>query len=70
MISYTYWDILAGWILKTLGGSPAEQEGVLQGDVASIRAALKRTGKKGVWETMDDEDFMKMVETARDAVEG
>ncbi len=68
MASESYWDILAGWMLEILEGNPAEQERVLHGDPASIRAALKCTGKLGIFENMGDREFMTVVHTAQVAV--
>ena len=70
MTTAPHWEYLAKWMLEALDGNPAEQERVLCGDKASICAALKaKGGKAGIFEGMDDREFIIVVETARLAVD-
>ena len=50
------------------GGDASRTRAGFEGDVASIRVALRCTGKVGMWETMDDGNVMKMAEVARASV--
>ena len=69
MTTAPHWEHFARGLLDALGGDPAEQERILDGDLASIRAALKgKGGEAGVFDGMGDREFHMVVSTARIAV--
>lgn len=62
-----HWANAAKWMIEALDGDRSHQQRVLDGDPASIRAALKGKGN-GVFDRMGEREFAGVVYTARHAL--